>query len=117
MLNKLKKALEQFNMPAYYGQSTHKGNIWDYFVFKRSHTKKAGKSSCDFLQYYQLAIIKEDYIPEGFEFEVIKAVIEATGLRLADSDFTYNYTLKNDTDLVVEVLIIEFVKTIKGCNI
>lgn len=117
MLNEIKEALEQFGLPVYYGQSTHKNSNWNYFVFKRSHTKKAGKSECDFVQYYQVAIIHEDFIPEGFEFDVIKAVKEATGLRLADSDFSYNYTLKNETDLVVEILIIEFAKARKGCDV
>ena len=59
----------------------------------------------------------EEYIPEGFEQEVIKAIQENTGLKLRDQPMQFNYTTKNNTDMVIEMLTLEFAKAFKGCDI
>ena len=59
----------------------------------------------------------EDYIPEGFEQEVIKAIQENTNLKLVDSSMNFNYATKSGTDMVVEMLTIEFTKPVRGCNL
>ena len=117
MLDKIRDTLQGFGK-TYYGNANPKENeAWDYYVFRRSSLKKAGSSGTDFVRRYTVAIVKEDYIPEGHEFEVIKAVREATRMRLADIDITYSYTFKGATDFVVEVAMITFAETIKGCEV
>lgn len=116
MLDKIRDTLQEFGT-TYYGNAIPKeGEPWDYYVFRRVLLKKSGKSGTDFVRRYAVAIVKENYIPEGHEFEVIKAVREATGLRLADVDTTYEYTFKGSTDLVVEIALITFAEPLKGCG-
>ena len=59
----------------------------------------------------------ENYIPEGFEQAVIKKIREQTKLKLADTPMQFNYVKKNNVDMVVEMLTIEFTKPFKGCDI
>ena len=118
ILKQIQDTLESFDLPVYYGRSFCKPeDDWNYFVFNRYYINKSGKSNCDFNYYYQVHIIMEDFIPEGFEQEVIKAIQENTRLKLVDSSMTFNYTTKNNTDMVVEMLTITFTKTVRGCDI
>lgn len=118
ILKKIQDTLESFGYPAYYGRSFAKlDDDWNYFVFNRYYIKKSGKSNCDFNYYFQVHIIMEDYIEEGFEQEVIKAIQENTKLKLVDSSMNFNYVTKNNTEMVVEMLTIEFTKSIRGCDI
>lgn len=118
ILEKIQDTLESFGYPVYYGRSFAKADDdWNYFVFNRYYIEKSGKSNCDFNYHYQVHIIMEDYIPEGFEQEVIKAIQENTRLKLVDSSMNFNYTTKNNTDMVVEMLTIEFTKSVRGCDV
>ena len=118
ILKKIQDTLKSFGYPVYYGRSFAKlDDNWNYFVFNRYYIKKSGKSNCDFNYYFQVHIIMEDYIEEGFEQEVIKAIQENTKLKLVDSSMNFNYVTKNNTEMVVEMLTIEFTKSIRGCDI
>lgn len=113
MLDKIRDTLQEFGT-TYYGNADPKeGEPWNYYVFRRVLLKKAGKSGTDFVRRYSIAIVKENYIPEGHEFEVIDAICEATGLKVAEEDITYSYTFKGSTSLVVEVALIPFVEAFK----
>lgn len=115
-LDKLREALEGFGK-TYYGNASPKtSDTWDYYVFRRTNLKKAGSGS-DFIRRYTVAIVRENYIPENHEFEIIKAVEDKTGLRRADADIVYSYVFKGATDLVVEIAMITFAEPIKGCRI
>ena len=117
ILQSIQSTLEEFNYPVFYGRSFAKENDdWNYFVFNRYYIEKAGKSLCDFKYHYQIHIIMEDYIEEGFEQQVIKAIQEKTGLKLTSDNMQFNYVTKNGTDLVVEMLTLQFTKPIKGCE-
>ena len=117
ILEKIQTALETFKYPVYYGRSFAKAtDTWEYFVFNRQYIQKSGKSNCDFNYYYQVHIIMENYVPEGFELEVIKAM-QGIGLKLVDTAMQFNYTTKSGTDMVVEMITITFTKPIKGCDI
>ena len=117
MLDKIRDVLERRGT-TYYGNATpDEREPWNYYVFRRVVLKKSGTGGTDFRRHYMVAIIKENYIPEGEEFEVIKEIREATKMRLADVDISYGYTHKGATDLVVEVAVITFSETIKGCEI
>ena len=115
-LDSLRAALEPFGT-TFYGNATLKNTeTWDYTVFRRSTTKKAGSGS-DFVRRYTVAIIRENFIPEGLEFEVIEAVKAKTKLKLADADITYSYVFKGQTDFVVEIALITFSEPLKGCRV
>lgn len=118
ILELIQSTLETFGYPVYYGRSFCKPqDDWNYFVFNRAYVSKSGKSNCDFNYYYQVHIIMEDYIPEGFEQEVIKAIEENCRLKLVDTPLQFNYVTKNSTDMVVEMLTITFTKSIKSCDL
>ena len=118
ILEKIQDTLETFDYPVYYGRSFCKPtDDWNYFVFNRQYISKSGKNNCDFNYYYQIHIIMEDYIPEGFEMDVIKAIQDNTRLKLVDNPLQFNYVTKNNTDMVVEMLTITFTKPVRGCDI
>ena len=117
ILGKIQDTLEEFELPVYYGRTFCKEkDRWNYFVFNRRDFDKSGKSNMDYNYYYQIHIIMENYIPEGYEQEVIKRITENTKLKLINQPNTFNYTTKNNTDMVVEMLTLVFTKTLKGCD-
>ena len=117
MLNRIRAALETFDLPVHYGKVPKQQGEYNFFVFNRARVKKSGTSNCDFNYYYRIGLVMENYIPEGFEIEVIKKIKEATGMRLADGDILFEYVFKDNTELVCEMAVIEFTKTVKGCNV
>lgn len=118
ILKQIQDSLEGFGYPVYYGRSFAKPqDSWNYFVFNRYNIEKSGRSNCDFNYYYQVHIIMEDYVPEGFEQEVIKAIEENTRLKLSDVPMAFNYVTKSGTDMVVEMLTLTFTKTFRGCDL
>lgn len=117
MLDTIRETLETFGDTHYGRADVETTETWDYFVFRRVNLKKKGSGGTDYNRYYQVAIVRENYIPENYEFEIIKAICTATRMRLADVDVLYDYTFKGATDLIVEVALITFTEHIKGCVI
>ena len=98
ILEQIQSVLEQtFELPVWYGRTF--------------------KSKLDYNYYYQVHIIMENYIPEGFEQKVIKAIQDNTRLKLTDQSMQFNYITKNNTDMVVEMLTLEFTRAFKGCDL
>ena len=117
-LGQIQDTLETFGLPVWYGKTFSKEkDKWNYFVFNRKELDRSGKSRIDYNYNYLVHIIMEDYIPEGFEQEVIKKITENTKLKLVDQPMQFNYVTKNNTDTVVEMLTLEFTKTFKGCDV
>ena len=118
ILDKLKTSLDQFGLPVYYGRSFASAKEdWNYIIFNRHYINKTGKNSQDFNYYYQVHIIMENYITEGFEIGLIQAVEEETGLKLVDNSMEFNYATKNNSDTVIEMLTMVFTKPMKRCNL
>lgn len=93
---------------------------WNYFVFNRLRTTKNNSGSRTDLQtFYQVHIIHEDYIPEGYVETVISALQEqaesGTKLKLTNDDIQYNYTFKGSTNMVVEIATITLYHPEKRC--
>ena len=117
-LGKIEEALASFKLPVWYGKTFCKADDkWNYFVFNKKQFNRSGKSKIDFNYDYQVHIIMKNYIEEGFEQKVIKKIKENTNLKLIDQPMQFNYVQKNNTNLVVEILTLEFTKTFKGCDI
>lgn len=92
----------------YYGQCTEeKLDLWNYFVFNRLRTTKNNTSKMDYQTFYQVHIVHEDYIPEGYVEAVIAKLCEqaesGTKLRPTNDDVTYDYIFKGGTRMVVEI--------------
>lgn len=86
--------------------------VWDYIVFNRKPTKP-NPNKTGYSYYFTVNIIRENFIPEGLDLEVIDKMLEIPGMRLAGNDMEYTYVAKMNTDVVVEMLSIDFVKPVK----
>ena len=62
---------------------------------------------------FSVNIIRENFIPEGLDLAVIEKMLEIPGMRLAGTDMEYAYTAKPNTNVVVEMLSIDFVRPVK----
>ena len=117
ILEKLEQCLSEFDLPVYYGRTFAKENDeWNYFVFNRQSINKSGTSRVDVNYIYQVHIIMENYIDEDFEINVVKKVQEMTGLKLTGQG-QFNYVVKTNTDIAVEMLTLTFTKTHKGIDL
>ena len=117
LLNQIEECLKAFGMPVYYGRSFAKANDeWNYFVFNRVSMNKSGTSRVDINYQYQVHIIKENYIDEDLELEVIKSLQSKTRLRLT-GQAQYNYVTKGSSDIVVEMVTLTFTRTHKGIEL
>lgn len=83
---------------------------WNYFVFKRVRTATSS-NNIDRETFYQVHVIHEDYIPEGYIDTVIKTLEKTPGpkLKKTSDDITYDYTFKGNSNMVVEIATITFV--------
>lgn len=90
----------------YYGMCPENSlDTWNYFVFNRVETSKAG-NRLDYQTRYAIHIIHEDYIPEGYVQTVIDALQAADDgflIRADSSPVTYDYILKGSTNVVIEL--------------
>lgn len=113
-LDVIKATLETFGITFYGNANVKNTEPWDYTVFRRSVIANAPNGT-DFVRRYVVAIIRENYVPEGLEFEVVKAIQDATNLRVSEA--SYSYVFKGSTDMVVEICTITFTEPLKRCKV
>lgn len=85
---------------------------WNYIVFMRK-SLGVGSQKKEYSDRFVVAVIRENFIPEGIDTVVIDKMCEIPGMRLASPDCPYAYTKKPGTNTVVEVLTMEFVRARK----
>lgn len=110
-LNELRDKLCEVDELVFYGMVDRNKvtDRWNYTVFGRRVMRPTGNKT-GFADVYTVAIVREDYIPEGYEQTVIDKVCEISGMRLSDGDMQYSYTQKPNTNTVVELLELVFIK-------
>jgi len=115
ILNDIKTKLEELDNNVFYGMvdNVMQKTFWNYIVFNRT-TMKPNANKSGFSDYFTVHIIREEWIPEGFEIEVINKMLEIDGMRLAANDGVYTYVPKPNTNIVVEMLSLDFVKAKKA---
>ena len=112
--DQIREKLEEVDPLVFYGTAANMEAemLWNYIVFNRDRraesVQRTGKT-----YYFNVAIVRENEIPEGLDDEVIGKVLEIPGLKVA-GDSQYHYMEKQSTGAVVEMLIIPFVKPMKG---
>lgn len=116
LLDEVNTALGKTDTHVYYGvvdrDDVRKNDVWDYTVFNRVRLKKsANRTSTGDL--FDVHIIRENFIPDGLADEVIRNVTEINGVRETDEDCTYDYVQKPNTNIVVEMLTLHFVRARK----
>lgn len=115
VLEDIEKKLKELDENVYYGlvDTSQRETVWDFIVFNRS-VMRPNKDKTSYTDIYSVHIFRENFIPEGFELEVIKKVCEISGMRLAGNDSVYDYMVKPNTNMVVEMLSIDFTKAKKA---
>lgn len=114
ILEDIKGKLEQIDKRVYYGAVDEevKETLWNYIVFNRAKFK-ASQNKTGYSYYYDVHIVRENFIPEDLEIDVINKILEISGMRLAEDDCLYSYIVKPNTNVVIEMLTIRFVRAKK----
>lgn len=113
ILEDIEAKLKEIDENVYYGivDESRKDTVWDYIVFNRSNIKYS-QNNISASDYFDVHIIRENYVPDGMDAEIIAALCSLNGVRLA-GDCTFNYVQKPKTNIVVEMLSIPFVRARK----
>lgn len=114
ILDDIKAKLTEIDPKVFYGMADEREitDEWNYIVFMRKGVSFS-ESKRSFTDRFTVAVIREDYIPEGMDKEIIDKLCSIDGVRVADPDFQYNYVQKPNTNTVVEILTMEFVRARK----
>lgn len=108
MLDKIYEQLLSFGYPVEYGKCKKDYPVWNYIVYGRKNVSKVAQR--DFADRYFVTIVLENYIPEGFDKEVIRRMESIPGLKLSKGEHEYDYTTNGKNNNVIEILVLEFVK-------
>lgn len=111
ILEEIQKKLLEVDDNVFYGMvdGSMAETVWNYIVFNRS-TMGITPNKTGYTDRYTVHIVRENWIPEGLELEVIDKMLEIAGMRLAGNDAEYTYVEKPKTNVVVEMLSIDFVR-------
>lgn len=115
-LDTIRDTLGKLDRRVYYGTASKlpQGAPWDYTVFSRDTTKPKDQLT-GYTERYIVAVVREGYVPEGADREVIAAVEEIPGMRLdRTASIEYLYTVKPGTQDTVEEMVIHFAKAVKS---
>lgn len=115
ILSDIEAKLQTLDPNVFYGvvNKNKLETVWNCIVFGRTNIKhSANKTSAS--DYFEVLIIRENYIPEGFEDEVIQALTELDGVRHAGNESRFDYIQKPNTNITVELLTITFVRSRKN---
>lgn len=108
-LSKIKEKLGELNIKVYYGSAEKESQeLHEYIVFGRDKTK-LNSSKMSTTDYYDIAVISENWIAEGFIDEVIDA-LEEIGLKQSGDDVDFTYKVRND--ISYEIASIKFYDTV-----
>ena len=115
LLNEIKEKLQELDENVFYGMvdNSMMETVWNYIVFNRK-TLTVNKNRTGYSEYFGVHIVRENFIPEGLATSVIDKMREINGMRLVESDAVYTYIEKPNTNVVVEMISLEFVRPVKG---
>lgn len=115
ILEEIKNKLKEVDPVVFYGMASdededgNKITALNYIVFMRK-SLSTNLNKTGFSDRFTVAVIRENFIPEGLDTAVIDKMCEIDGMRLGSTDCQYNYTMKPNTNTVVEIVTMEFVK-------
>lgn len=115
ILTDIEAKLKEIDPNVYYGMvdDSRKETVWDYIVFDRTAIKHSmNKTSAS--DRFSVHIIRENFVPDGLEDEVIAKLCELPGVRLTGEDTTFDYVQKPNTNIVVEMMSIRFLRARKS---
>ena len=75
-----------------------------------------GQGRTAYTDRYRVAVVREDYIPDGLAEKIIDAMEKIPGMKFADNlTGEYAYERKGNTNIVCEMLVLEFSRGRKKC--
>ena len=115
ILSDIEAKLREIDPNVYYGMVDESENItvWDYIVFNRS-TISHNANQTSATDRFDVHIIRENYVPDGMDIVVLEKLCSIEGVRKANADCTFNYVQKPNTNIIVEMLTIPFVRARKN---
>lgn len=114
MLKTIETKLYEVADKVYYGSADAEDNIqlWNYIVFLRDTISRT-ENNTGYSDYYTVAIVHENWVPQDMIDSVIENMEAIKGMRLAKADIDFNYTRKPGTNAVIEIASIPFVHSRK----
>lgn len=116
ILDDIQQQLRKFDPVVFYGcvdeDSEDIKNGWDYTVFNRVKLRAAPDKN-SYVDVIEVHIVREEYVPDGTDAEVIALMRNIPGVKLSSEDGTYTYTRKPGTGTVVEMLTLTFTRARK----
>lgn len=116
ILDDIQQKLLKFDPVVFYGcvdeDSESIKHSWDYTVFNRVRLRAAPEKN-SYVDVIEVHIVREEYVPDGADTEVIALMRSIPGVKLSSEDGTYNYTRKPGTGTVVEMLTLTFTRARK----
>ena len=112
-LTDIEAKLQEIDPNVDYGvvSNSRKETAWNYIVFNRTGVKYSDQKTAA-SDTFDVHIIRENYIPEGLDTEVVTKLCALPGVRVS-GEAVFTYTQKPSTDIVVEMLTISFVRARK----
>lgn len=113
-LDAIRDALAGIDERVYYGTASglEPGAPWDYTVFSRDSIARSDGRTGETCRYI-VAVVREEYIPEGMYGKVVDAMESIPGMRLSKQDAVYTYDVKPGTKQTVEMMVVRFAKAVK----
>ncbi|MBX9032669.1 hypothetical protein [Gordonibacter massiliensis (ex Traore et al. 2017)] len=111
ILDDIQEKLLEIDPNVFYGtaEKLDRKKPWDYIVFSR-RAMRPNSAKTGYADAFEVAIVREEFVPDGLPEKVIEAVTSIKGVRLADVNGVYDYVVKPNTSDTVEVLALEFVR-------
>ena len=115
ILQDIKDKLKEVDENTFFGsvKRSIRETLWNYIVFERVK-RRINTNKTSYTDIFAVHIVRENWIEDGVIDEVISKMLEIPGMRVSDQDGEYTYVVKPNTDSVVEMFTIEFVKPKKG---
>ena len=110
ILDQINEALGAIDGEVWYGVAAKHSqrNKFDYTVFSREPTSVSANLT-GFSDGYMVAVVRENYVPEGTDVKVIDAMTARPGMKLdASKEIEYRYDVKPGTTDTVEMMIVYF---------
>lgn len=119
ILDDIKKKLEEIDPLVYYGavpplteEEKELSSAWNYIVFNRTSIKKSSNGT-SYSKYFEVHVVRENFVPEDMDIEVREKMTSIAGMKDAGVDVTFDYITKPNTQEVVEMMTLTFVKARK----
>lgn len=113
IIEDIEAKLKEIDSNVFYGAVNRsiKNTLWNYIVFDRGLMRKSTNGT-GYSYTYNVHVVRERFIPEGLEIDVINKMEDA-GMRYSREDAEYKYMVKPNTNIVVEMVTLTFVKPVK----